>query len=304
MILENFRIEVEARAIHHNAEFTIEYLSGVSSSSDSIISFIDDIQKRLKGKLAYGTLRHYVVISGKIDEYSPAATFKDINLSWLQGLEKHIREKGLSHNTVSANMRKVISILNKAESVGLIDKKQFSKYKSPTEKDGIPVYLTEKEIKAFHKVVDAAGDGPIKTSGYYFLLSCYAGYRISDLKAFKYSERVSGNTIVLRAKKNGNIVSIPIYPALKVILTYCKKNELKVSEQDMRGNVRDLAKLAGIKSHVKVHSGRHTFAMLMLEKGLTVDEVAELLGDSKDIAKRYARISNKQLHRRVLEVMK
>jgi len=36
--------------------------------------------------------------------------------------------------------------------------------------------------------------------------------------------------------------------------------------------------MAGIKSDVKVHSGRHSFAMLMISKGLSIDEVAELLG--------------------------
>lgn len=210
----------------------------------------------------------------------------------------------MSQNTLNSKISLLIAIFNRALEDKLITREQFEGYKRPGEEEKIPEYLEEKEIESFYEVTRSIGSEQIKTSGYYFLLSCHAGYRISDLFSFVYEERVKGNKIILRAKKNGNIVSIPIYPKLAEILDYCRNYRLKVSEQQMRENVKAIAKLAGIHGrNIKVHSGRHSFAMLMLEKGLTVDEVAELLGDSVDIARRYARITNSHLHNRILKLM-
>lgn len=302
-ILDNFRIDIEAKAIMPGAIFSLEYFLGKSSSNETIYSFIDDFKKKMIGKMSDGRIRHYTVVQNKINDFQLNVTFKDISLDWLQRFEQHIRKK-LSPNTVHSNMTILKSILNRAEELGLIEKKQYEKYIPPPYIEDIPVYIDESQIEAFHKVVKSLGDEVMQIVGYYFLLSCYAGYRISDLYAFNYDEKVRNNIIILRAKKNGSIVSIPVYKKLKEILNYCKEHKITISEKDFRVKLKSIAKMAGIKYDISPHSGRHSFAMLMLEKGLTVDEVAELLGDSKDVAKVYARILNKQLHRRVLEVMK
>ena len=77
-----------------------------------------------------------------------------------------------------------------------------------------------------------------------------------------------------------------------------------MSQPKARESLTKLVGLANIKKVVIFHSGRHTFAMYLLSKGLTLDEVAQLLGDSKDVAKVYGRIINTQLHRSVLDKLK
>lgn len=301
--LDEIKLSIENRLALSKGPVSLDVLMGRTASSDLIFDFIDDFKDKMQGKMAVGRLRHYTVIQKKIAAFDRNVSFQSISLDWIQRFEKHIR-KSLSSNTIHSNMTIFKAILNRAEELGKLDRKQYDKYVPPPYIEDLPVYLEESEIKAFYKIIEAAAPGPIKTSGYYFILGCYTGYRISDLMSFNYDERVKGKTIVLRAKKNKNIVSIPVFPMLKEILLFCKNNALNVTEKDMRLHVKSIAKLAGIKSDVKVHSARHSFAMLMLDKGLTIDEVAELLGDSKDVAKRYARITNKHLHKRVMDVMK
>lgn len=302
--LDRMKLDIENRVTEWPGDINIDFLMGNTASSDLITAFIGNLGKELTGKLSTGTLRHYVVIKNKVESFDPKATFKSISLDWMQRFEKSIRDKVGSGNTVNANMKKFKAILNKAADLDMLDKKQFERYSNPVYIEDLPVYLEEQEIESFYRVAQSAGDGPAKTSAYYFLLGCYTGYRMSDLHRFNYEEKVKGKTIVLRAKKNKSIVSIPIFPRLKEILSFCKDNPLDVSEKEMRLKVKSIAKIAGIKADVRIHSARHSFAMLMLEKGLSVDEVAELLGDSKDVAKRYARITNKHLHKRVMDVMK
>lgn len=300
--IKQFRKDINDRAETATGRITKEYLMGGSGSVDSVVSFFDEYIVLMKGKLSSGRLKRYEVVKRRVIAFDKDVSFSEINLLWLQKFEAHIRP-GLAANTINSNMKVVIAILNRASELGKVDKKQFELYRPPSYVDNIPVYLTEGQINAFYKVVASSGNNQIQKAGYYFLLSCYAGYRIGDLMSFKYSDRIIDRSIVLRAKKNGNIVSIPIFPKLGEILEYCKDHPLSMSEKDMRERVKEIAKMAGIKADVKVRSARHSFAMLMLDKGLNIDEVAELLGDSKDVAKRYARITNKHLHKRVMEVM-
>lgn len=305
LALTEFRMEVEARAIAKNATITIDYLKGVTGTSDSIKEFITEFRELVKDKYSAVRVRQYKVIENKIEGFHAGARFSDVSFDWLQRLEAHIRP-GKSNNTVNNDMIKVKAILNQAEKKGLIHLDQFKKYYPPKYITNLPVWLEQDQVKAFYNVVKASAEGKMRRSGYYFLLACYTGFRISDLKAFRYEDRVRDGIITIRAKKNGTIVSIPVYSELAEILEYCKEFTLDVTEQDMRDHVKSICKLAGIPFYVtvKVHSGRHSFAMMMLKRGFTIDEVAELLGDSRNVAKVYARIHNPHLHRRVREILK
>lgn len=90
------------------------------------------------------------------------------------------------------------------------------------------------------------------------------------------------------------------------ILEYCKTHPFIEYEQDARESVKDLCEDAGISFYdkVKFHSGRHTFAMSWVKRGLNIEKVAELLGDSIGVARIYARIENPDLQKNMLELLK
>lgn len=320
--LNAFRIKVEQRLLDAVGSITKEYLLGEQSSVDSVVDFITDFvaemrkenekdcdltsrgKKRAKGKLSEGRLKIYETVRDKIKSFDSKVTFSQVDVTWLNRLESAIRKR-VSQNTLNSNMTVMKAILSKAADRKLILKSKYEVYTPPEYEEDIPEYLEEFEIDAFYEVVKSVSDPEIKTCGYYFLLGCYAGYRISDLFSFNYEDRVRGNKIILRAKKNGVIVSIPIYPRLKEIVDYCRNHKIGVTEEHMRKKVKLIASLAGIsgRRNIKVHTARHSFAMMFIEKGLNVEEVAELLGDSVEVARRYARITNKHLHNRIERIM-
>lgn len=272
----------------------------------SITDFIYDQVDQLRGKLSEGRLSHYNTIADKIKEYSPGATFGEVSLTWLQGFETWLRKQvgrngALDVNTIQANMSLLKSVLNKAKDQKLVNRDQYEAYRAPAYQQKLPDYLTESEMEKFYNFLQAVERTAYKLAGYYFLLGCYAGYRISDMKRFDYQEMVKDGRLRLRAKKNGEIVTILIHTRLQKILDYIQDKPLDLSEGKMREYVKAMALLIGLNRKIKLHSARHSFGMLLAENGFSLEEAAELLGDSTETTKVYYRMTNKRIDQKVKE---
>ena len=276
-------------------------------NTGKLYEFIEDTADDLKGKVTDGRVRHYKAIATKIKNYAPKATLSDVNLDFLEGFEKYLRigdkDKeidAVAHNTIVSNMSILIRMIHIAMGKELIEGNPMRNYKRPNPKNTIPTYLLESEIATFQDMVEKIQEPRIKLAGYYYLLSCYAGYRISDAKTFDMS-KLSDGKLILRAKKNGEIVSIAVHTRLQTVLDYIKDKPLDMPEQKVRTYVHEISKLCGIKKHVNYHSSRHSFAMLLRKNGFSIEEIAEFLGDSKDVARIYARIDNTDLNKKILD---
>lgn len=275
-------------------------VAGEKATKDKFPDFIKTFVSEMKGgKRADGTLAIYTCTQEELENYDPHLYFSKINVSWLNKFEQ--QQRIWEGNTVHKKMKTIKSLLRRASERGLIKKDKFDMYKVPKYIQPLPVYLDETEMATFKTICDAVQQPMMKMSGYYFLLSCYAGYRISDFKKFNYGTMVSGNKILLTTKKNKRIVSMPIHTRLSDVLDYCRTHPFNLSEQNTRDYVKDIAKLAGISRKIKVHTARHSFAMLLMDNGFDLEEVAELLGVTMKTAAIYARISNKRLERKVLD---
>lgn len=264
----------------------------------NVYDYMDDLIKRLDGKCTKSYCQQLRVIAEKIDPY---ISFAGINVAWLQGVEKGLRDSNLDANTIHSQMKRLKSLLYYAAEEGFFDINTISKYKVPVYRQKLVDFLTESEIADFEKVLSTVKDPARIVAGYYFLLSCYAGWRISDIKTFD-EEKIIGDRIVVRVKKNKQIVSIPIHSRLKKVLVFTRLHAFNLDEQSARNYVREIASLAGIQKRISgYHTGRHTFAMLLMANDFNRDEVAELIGDTPLITKVYARIHNEVLDKKVRE---
>ena len=133
-------------------------------------------------------------------------------------------------------------------------------------------------------------------------LSVYTGLRISDIVLFDM-ERLHGNEVFLRAKKNGGDVFTYIPDWLRDRLkirakTYGKKpfmiggtKRLDTVIDTWRQRLAKIFDLADVgKEPATPHRFRHTFARILLQNGVPVAEVADLLGDDETtVREHYAR---------------
>lgn len=284
-----------------NLEDLKRVIRGEKAIQDKFTDFIQSYIDEMKGgKRTNATIQVYKSLMDELIQYDPHLYFYKIGISWLNKYEQYQRSLW-EINTVNKKMKNIKGFLRRAAEKNLIKPERFLAYKVPVYDQSIPVYLDEDEIIKFKAVCDVIQKPMMKMSGYYFLLSCYAGYRISDFKKFNYDSMVSNGKILLKTKKNKRILSIPIHSRLAEILDYCRHNPFSISEQNARDYVKDIAKLAGITRRIKVHTARHSFAMLLMDNGFDLEEVAELLGVTVKTASVYAHISNKRLETKILD---
>lgn len=135
-----------------------------------------------------------------------------------------------------------------------------------------------------------------------FLFSCLTGLRWSDIKKMTWSEVQEfdgGTRIVFKQKKTKQQEYLDIASQAANLLGERRGDDEKVF-QDLKYTTHELkllsewAKSAGITKHVSFHTGRHTFAVLMLNIGTDIYTVQKLLGH-RDIktTQIYARLLDK-----------
>lgn len=135
----------------------------------------------------------------------------------------------------------------------------------------------------------------------FIYLSVYTGLRISDVATFDINERLVGNNVFIHAQKN----NANIYTWIPDWLV----NRLKAREQQhgpmifkcgVSFTMKQLTDIWRGKRLAKVfelagpwptkptpHIFRHTFVRMLLEKGVPVADVAELIGDTEEIVRRH-----------------
>lgn len=130
----------------------------------------------------------------------------------------------------------------------------------------------------------------------------YTGLRISDVGLFNMS-RLTGNEVFLRAKKNGGDVFAYIPDWLRDRLNArakrCGVRPFVIGHSDRLETVTDMWRrkigkvfdLAGaFEEPPTPHRFRHTFARILLQRGVPVADVADLLGDDeKTVREHYSR---------------
>ncbi|MGN6438526.1 MAG: tyrosine-type recombinase/integrase [Agriterribacter sp.] len=276
-----------------------DMIKGVSSGS--FLDFVTSYTDKNNGSYSKETIKNYKSLANKVERFKPGIKTSDINFAFMRDFEASIRAENKGNNTIVKNIQTLKSLLNKAAALGHIDEGDWEKYRKPKYIQKVPTWLTEDELNKFAALVFALGDGERKQAGYYYLLCCYTGYRIGTAKKFDYITSVVDGKIFIRSTKNHRIVSIPVHTRLSNVLNYCKDNPFKLSEPKAREHVKKICEDAGIAKDLIFHSSRHTFAMLLMAKEFTVDEVAELIGDTPLVTKVYARIHNDILSKKIME---
>lgn len=242
-------------------------------------------------------------------------TFKDVTPEWIEGfksfldstgkdLHKSKNENGdpvkqLAQNSKVSYFNKFRACINQAYDDRIIPINPLRGIEGFKQEETERVYLTFDEVK---KLANTPCKKPVLKRA--FLFSCLTGLRKSDIERLRWRdvENFGDYTrINFKQKKTGG-------------REYLDISDQAVPFMGERGNEKDLvfsgfkysAYLlvelskwcirAGIKKDVTFHTGRHTFAVLMITEGVDLYTVSKLLGHKE--------ISTTQIYAKVVDKVK
>lgn len=276
----------------------------------NIFDFIDDYKKNLLHKRKPGTLSNYEKYSRKLLLFhgSRNLAFEDINTDYLQRYEDSLRAELLDGNYIFANFKMLRTFFNAARKKKIIACYPFSEYENPTYSQKDKDYLNLYELDRWERYADITYNPTLKQAAIYFLLGCYTGLRVSDWQLFDPKKNIRAGSIRLRAKKNGEWVTMPITARLYRTLERVGKTPLTISEPEINRSLKDIAKADAVKinKHLTSHGGRHTFAVTMCaDQGIGVEVCAELMGITvATCAKTYYKVTKNKIAQECMEAWK
>jgi len=217
---------------------------------------------------------------------------KDIDLDWVQGFKTFLDKtyglgingkniKRLSTNSKMVYFQKLKACINKAYKEGLIQSNLIANIENYRFEEHERVYLTIDEVRAM-----AAGECRLPMLKKAFLFSCLTGLRKSDILKMTWreiSQQGEFTRIIFKQKKTKGQEYLDVSPQAAQILGERGDDDSLVfagfsySDNTIK-ELRKWAKRSGVNKELTFHSGRHTFAVLMLDLGTDIYTVQKLLG--------------------------
>jgi integrase len=267
--------------------------------------------------LAHATLRKYRTFTKQLTAFADFRgyvmldQFKPADIDAFYGFATHgARTKGKRLGTIRSFFRFCVTrkwILESPVSADLKPPRGASKIKNKmpfTDNEVTAILLAcdrMPEVRWKNGVRGGLWDGQDVKD--FVWLSIYTGLRISDVGTFDIS-RLQGNEVFLHAKKNGGDVFgfLPDWLCTRLraraksrgtrqpFIHGDSDNIVTITEY-WREKLNKAFELAGpFPERPTHHRFRHTFARLNLQNGVTIGDVAELLGDTeKTVREHYAR---------------
>lgn len=270
----------------------------VRRASPDFHVYSKDLVEDLKKKFVAGSIKGYNTTLRKIKKFSPELLISDINPLWLRKFETSLLEDDLSTNTVTAHWKRLKRIVNSAMKDGVDMEYPFRKYDNPKYRNPIRVYLTPGEITKWEKALLKPLSENMLRVGNYFLLGCHSGLRISDWLRFNPAF-ISGERLILYAKKNGEIVSMKMHDRLKEVINRIKDSPLTLDHVTVNYMIDAIKTIAKIDKHITAHTARHTFGTQCAERGIPISACAEFMGISERTCKVYYRITGTLLDKEI-----
>lgn len=244
-----------------------------------------------------GTLRQYQSQINKLQKFRPQVYVTDLNHEFFNRYKAHLKALGNDSNTVWSSFKFLKTFVNKALDDKLLKEDPFKKWEFPTYVDPHKSYLTEAEVKKIDQYCAKKQCTPaLLEVGTWFLIGCYTGLRISDIKAFDKKKNIISGRLVFKTIKTGEVVGLPLTPRLKKYFDRVNYQPLSMHENTYNKLLKVLAGVAGIEKRVHAHLSRHTAAMMLANAGVSQEVTAKILGQTNlKTTAVYYKISNKRI---------
>lgn len=254
--------------------------------------FNDLVNERIRTEKNHETWKS---VNKHLNEFKNPIYFGDLTERFLESFREYLLKK-VSQNSASNYFNKLKASVHRAYRDKFIHENSADRVISPRLVETHREHLSNEELVKL--VAEPCKQALLKKA---FIFSCLTGLRWSDVNNLKWKNIQIIDYIphiVYTQKKTKNAESLPISDNALELLGERGKDEdrafigLKYSAHNNYMLANWVLK-AGIKKHITFHCARHTNAMLLLNNGVDIYTVSEMLGH-KDLktTQIYAKIMN------------
>ena len=227
---------------------------------EKYLDYLKNVKRRSEA-----TIRQYRSVLGEFSKFPLNS----------HGFEEYLRSiSPKSPRTQQFKLSVVKNYLNWLYERKVIDGERYWDKAEPPKEKALPHYLTVEELERFFSVID---------DDYYrsiFRLLVNTGMRISELLRLEKSDvTISGDLARIRIKGKGAKERV-INVGVDVIEEALRSGffDRKVSARTVQRKMKSYLKKAGINRKITPHSLRHTFAIILMERGVPLNRIQAILG--------------------------
>lgn len=277
------------RVINMDCTQLVKELESINTKKHDFFSFAEKIMNDFKKNGQLRTYQIYFDAVKKLKEFSKKdhLEFTDINFGYLTTFENHLKQEGLSINTIGLHLREIRSIFNKAIDFEIIEQniypfRRFEIKETSTLKRNV-------SIETIQKIKNAKFDNPNwNIAKDVFMLMFYLiGINIKDLFYLEKNSIESDRLYYIRYKTTKNY-SILLGPEAKELIEkYKGENKLfwffdqypKYTYMNafLNYNLSKICKKLEIPE-ITTYYARHSWATIAYKLGATKYEISLALG--------------------------
>ena len=216
----------------------------------------------------------------KIKRYKSPLLFIDIDHAFLERFKSYLKNTLKNKpTTVESTIKNFKKFLHKANTANIKTELKFSdiQVKSMV---GDFVFLLPDEVKKLHDFYGSPFiNGTWKHILQRYLFSCFTGLRIGDIEKIT-EDNFLEDYLVYTAQKTGKITRQKLNQTALNLIEMPQVFEGAYTREHINRELKNIAKVCGIKKRLHYHSSRHTFATNFLIQGGQIQNLQQLLNHS------------------------
>lgn len=226
----------------------------------------------------------YMTLANSLERWRKGMLLTDVDFQTISRYEKALRDKGLAHNTIVGRLRQWRAVMGEAQRRKITEHTGFEEFPigRMESKHG---YLTEAHLRQLEAMQLDEKQTHVRDA---FLFCCWTGLRFSDFVTLR-QEHLKDSWIVKKMEKTGYIVEVPIDKifSAKAQAMITRYGGVERLTQGLQGNSQVNQTLHEILDKLKLdfratfHTSRHTFATLLLQQGIPMTAIQQMLGHRK-----------------------
>ncbi|MBS1511097.1 MAG: site-specific integrase [Bacteroidetes bacterium] len=301
---KNLLNELIKRSYNFNKPLSFETIFKHLKKKGDSNSFYEYMQSFINNppeKLEENTIKKYNTCLAHLKEFKKELFFSDIDNILLRDFHKFMQvKKSLQGSSCKKYMEALKRVIKCARKDNYLDSSQMEflfddvKIKVNQAKR---TFLEIQEIKQLRAAVFPKGKEFLARDRDMFLFQIYTGYYYKDLPIFTkdqlFEDEEFGFFLIGSRDKNGNQTIIPLFKfphAAGIIRAYQSETSEKsvfnpsafIEEPAYNRNLKEIARIAGVKKNITNKVARHTNAQLWVRYGAERPIISKMMGHMKE----------------------